>query len=932
MWACGSDFQYQNADHWFHNLDKIIHYVNINASLGGPVKAFYSTPSHYTDSVKQVTKAKGLTWEVRTDDVFPLANTAHAYWSGYFTSRPALKRQVRFATNFLGAARQMEVITGITSADVDQPTTRPSPPVGDSWTDSLEGSIGVATHHDGMSGTERQSVADDYEQRISESHFEVETGVAKALQKLTGSADALGHCNCNAAGNCLNMSVCAYTTGVDSFSVIAWNPLGQAATPWINVPVNGATWAIADHQGKPVAGQTTPIDDRTKQLPLLYINSFKMDNATLQKEMAAVSNKASHVVSFRASVPALGYTVYTVKASSVSNSRPTTVETVVAQSTPNSVTNGIITLDIADGAISSITNVKSGVTTPLSLTWGYYVSSPGGTTFNKDGTKMNSNQASGAYLFRPINQTTINIGPATLEVTQGPLITEIKQVFDDYATHVVRLRNGSSHVEVEWTAGPIPFLEDPLPPGPAPGGCTGWVQTTKCNAHGTVDPKHPKVTNCSAPIPQKSSGYCACADGVKVFSNGCNGSPTATCEAACDMPVPKPQPMEGRELVLKFTSGLKSSGTFYTDSNGREMVKRVRDARGPSYPPLVVNEPVAGNYYPVNSMISLDDGTDEMVIVTDVSMGGSSMEDGEVIPALVLHCPILSMRLHEGSGSPLHAHDSCAHASTHTCFHMGSILFLCALTCEPLRPPTPRAILPLSSLKIELMVHRRIQTDDHRGVQEPLNETMCGCNDVGAAPGSMGAHGHEGDGGCACAGLTVRGVAYIVVDTVTNAHAARRALIETLNFPPTLAFSAGKSTIKTPTFTALSGGVPANVKLVTLTNNYQSWLGEKGVLLRFAHMYAVDEHPTLAQPVVVNLAQIFGKSPLKIVSAEETTLTGNQPRAAADAKIFDWPTEDPSSRMYKSENAFERRFPFDADALTFTIRPMEVRTFIAKFA
>lgn len=41
MWPCGSDFNYQNADHWFHNLDKFIHYVNLNASRGGPVVAMY---------------------------------------------------------------------------------------------------------------------------------------------------------------------------------------------------------------------------------------------------------------------------------------------------------------------------------------------------------------------------------------------------------------------------------------------------------------------------------------------------------------------------------------------------------------------------------------------------------------------------------------------------------------------------------------------------------------------------------------------------------------------------------------------------------------------------------------------------------------------------------------------------------------------------
>lgn len=98
--------------------------------------------------------------------IFSPVHNCTADWSGYFTSRPSLKRQVRFATNFLTSARQMEVISGVTTGEVDRPTTRPSPVVGDSWTDSLEGTIGVATHHDGMSGTERQSVADDYSQRM----------------------------------------------------------------------------------------------------------------------------------------------------------------------------------------------------------------------------------------------------------------------------------------------------------------------------------------------------------------------------------------------------------------------------------------------------------------------------------------------------------------------------------------------------------------------------------------------------------------------------------------------------------------------------------------------------------------------------------------------------------------------------------------------
>eukprot|EP00756_Hemistasia_phaeocysticola_P031347 Hpha_TRINITY_DN16347_c1_g2::TRINITY_DN16347_c1_g2_i3::g.62366::m.62366 len=166
IWACGGDFNFQNADRWFRNLDKLIHYINMN----GTVNAFYSTPTRYVEEKRKA----GLVWEVRRDDIFPLADAPHNYWTGYFSSRPALKRQIRFASNFLNAARQLEVLSGVTKEDIARPTTRPSPQVGEGWTDSLEGTVGLATHHDGITGTERQSVAGDYALRISESHGEVE--------------------------------------------------------------------------------------------------------------------------------------------------------------------------------------------------------------------------------------------------------------------------------------------------------------------------------------------------------------------------------------------------------------------------------------------------------------------------------------------------------------------------------------------------------------------------------------------------------------------------------------------------------------------------------------------------------------------------------------------------------------------------------------
>jgi hypothetical protein len=59
----------------------------------------------------------------------------------------------------------------------------------------------------------------------------------------------------------------------------------------------------------------------------------------------------------------------------------------------------------------------------------------------------------------------------------------------------------------------------------------------------------------------------------------------------------------GKEVITRWNTNLTAESTFYTDSNGREMRQRIIDYR-PTWN-LSLAEPVAGNYYPINSAVSL---------------------------------------------------------------------------------------------------------------------------------------------------------------------------------------------------------------------------------------------------------------------------------------------------------------------------------------
>eukprot|EP01016_Furgasonia_blochmanni_P020637 TRINITY_DN2303_c0_g1_i16.p1 TRINITY_DN2303_c0_g1~~TRINITY_DN2303_c0_g1_i16.p1 ORF type:complete len:874 (-),score=283.75 TRINITY_DN2303_c0_g1_i16:239-2860(-) len=88
----------------------------------------------------------------------------------------------------------------------------------------------------------------------------------------------------------------------------------------------------------------------------------------------------------------------------------------------------------------------------------------------------------------------------------------------------------------------------------------------------------------------------------------------------------------GKEIILKVKSQIHNQGVFYTDSNGMEMQKRQINKRETWE--LNVTQPVAGNYYPINSAIKIADAKGDdpasMIVLNDRPQGGSALNDGEV--------------------------------------------------------------------------------------------------------------------------------------------------------------------------------------------------------------------------------------------------------------------------------------------------------------
>jgi alpha-mannosidase len=457
IWTMGCDFAYDNAAYWFGNLDKLIKYVNAD----GRVNAMYSNPNIYSQA-----KINSIAFPLKSEDYFPLIDApGHGVWSGYFTSRPALKGYIRETGSYQQMARQLQLWTGGVESSADDP----SQPLY-----LLERAQAVNQHHDAVSGTSKQAVAYDYALRLAVGRTTTDEFLGSAYSQLTGDS-AAKFVGCDLA----NVTICPVLEAAAQGTPIMlalYNQQAQGGQFLVRLPVpvvGPASYAVSGPTGEVIAAQLLPTSENDVYLRNQYYN-YTSSVDTVQW------------LAFMATLPPAGFAMHFIQPVSSASDAPNTFQSTITEINVGSDNDAQLTNGLINITISGSTGIASGWwspetgSLPLSQSFAWYNASKG-----VPGPNYGNQQASGAYIFRPnssqiyqatdlsataFNQRTgrpVAYAPPipgvtsalTVTLVTGPVINEARQVFSSWVSQTIRITEGSSTAEFEFTIGSIPFQD-----------------------------------------------------------------------------------------------------------------------------------------------------------------------------------------------------------------------------------------------------------------------------------------------------------------------------------------------------------------------------------------------------------------------------------------------------------------------------------------
>jgi hypothetical protein len=174
LFLYGDDFTFDVPHKYFNNIEALMKAFNESSTYKDKISFKYSTPSIYFNALKNYSVDFPT---IKDIDFFPYMDFKLDYWTGYFTSRPYLKGFVRDAGYFVNMASKLllnHLLANKQGFDIKGYFNQIY---------GLRRELNIAQHHDGVSGTGREAVSNDYIERMRNGISNLSTTIVSIIEE-----------------------------------------------------------------------------------------------------------------------------------------------------------------------------------------------------------------------------------------------------------------------------------------------------------------------------------------------------------------------------------------------------------------------------------------------------------------------------------------------------------------------------------------------------------------------------------------------------------------------------------------------------------------------------------------------------------------------------------------------------------------------------
>lgn len=293
---------------------------------------------------------------------------------------------------------------------------------------ALREAMGVMQHHDAVTGTEKQHVANDYARILQAAIGKCGENIKDSLNQLTIDEDSemkrddVPYADFQFDFDVcpeLNISSCSVTENNEKFMVTVYNPLAHSTFQYVRIPVADSKYEVKDYRNVSVDSQLVPIPGEVQSL------SYRRSDA--YSELVFMANE----------LPPLGYKSYFVeRIGKLRKPKKVEPEVIIYQndgflsdaptktdveSGPFTIGNRFLNLTFDEnGLLDSVTTGNA----QMKVRQNFYLYDG----FNGDNKEFKK-RASGAYIFRPTDTEAESIVTgAEVKVIRGDIVEEVHQV------------------------------------------------------------------------------------------------------------------------------------------------------------------------------------------------------------------------------------------------------------------------------------------------------------------------------------------------------------------------------------------------------------------------------------------------------------------------------------------------------------------------